>query len=127
MIQEFRKCYEILCKRYPLEVRGFLKQQNQRTFARSGQDMAANLIGLLSYQDKNGTILQAFKTSSFTGLPAHPSERLHWITCADEERENCCPTKTVVMPYKTLPEVQQYDDIMRLVYQDHCFTKLQGP
>jgi len=30
------------------------------------------------------------------------------------------------MAYDTLPEVQQFDDIMRSIYKDFCLTKLKG-
>ncbi|KAL1967107.1 hypothetical protein VTN77DRAFT_3631 [Rasamsonia byssochlamydoides] len=72
--------------------------------------IAANLIALLPRQSEDSAILQAFRATPFTV----------------EERKECSPSKTKVMAYDALPEVQQFDDIMRSVYKDICLTKLKS-
>ncbi|KAF2185513.1 hypothetical protein K469DRAFT_687847 [Zopfia rhizophila CBS 207.26] len=41
------------------------------------------------------------------------------------EKENCSPSKTRVMAYGMLPEVQQFAAIMKTLYGDFCLTKLR--
>ncbi len=88
--------------------------------------IAANLISLLPRQTQDEVIFQAFTAAPFTGLAALlllPSNKL---TGKVEERDNCSPSKTKVMVYDTLPEVQQYDDIMRSVHKYNCLTKMKS-
>lgn len=48
------------------------------------------------------------------------------LTGTDDERKECSPSKTKVMAYDILPEVEQFDDIIRSVYTDFCLTKLKS-
>jgi hypothetical protein len=87
--------------------------------------VAANLIALLPRRSEDGSILEAFEAISFTGSPILPVAQ-PGLTDIDDEREDCSPSKTKVMAYDTLPEVQQFDDIMRSVYKDFCSRKLKS-
>ncbi|KAI9768820.1 MAG: hypothetical protein M1840_004634 [Geoglossum simile] len=71
--------------------------------------VAANLIALLPRRSEGSDILQAFRASPFT----------------DDDRRECSPSKTKVVAYDTLPEVQQFGDIMRSVYKDFCLKKMK--
>lgn len=42
-----------------------------------------------------------------------------------DDRENSCPLKTKVRAYDTLPEVEQFNKIMRDIYKDFCVKKLR--
>ncbi|KAK0619423.1 hypothetical protein B0T14DRAFT_208177 [Immersiella caudata] len=70
--------------------------------------MAANLIAMLPRRIEDGDILQAFK-----------------IAFTEHERTACSPRNTKIVPYHTLPEVQQYNDVMHGVYKDYCFAQLK--
>lgn len=48
------------------------------------------------------------------------------LTSTAIEKENCSPSKTKVKAYDTLPEVQQFAAIMRMLYENFCLTKLKG-
>ena len=45
---------------------------------------------------------------------------------ADEEREDCSPSKTKIISYRTMPEVQRFDNIMRRIDKDRCLMKIKG-
>ncbi len=44
----------------------------------------------------------------------------------DDERQDFSPSRTKVEAFDTLPEVKQFDEIMRGVYADFSLTKLKG-
>ncbi|KAI9167882.1 hypothetical protein HJFPF1_04023 [Paramyrothecium foliicola] len=79
-------------------------------FGASRLPMAANLLGCLPRQVQDDEILLAFKSSSFT----------------DAERELCSPMRTIVVAYDTLPEVQQFEHIRRLIFTDSCLAMIKG-
>ncbi|KAL9124114.1 MAG: hypothetical protein Q9217_006523 [Psora testacea] len=66
--------------------------------------LAANLIVLVPFRANDHTVLQALNAI---------------------EKENCSPSKTKVKAYDTLPEVQQFAAIMRMLYENFCLTKLR--
>ncbi|KFA68970.1 hypothetical protein S40285_08606 [Stachybotrys chlorohalonatus IBT 40285] len=78
-------------------------------FGRWRLPVAANLLGVLPRQAQDDLILQAFKRTVFS----------------DQERESCSPMRTTVVPYNTLPEVQQFEDIRRLVFTDLCLATIK--
>ena len=86
--------------------------------------MAANLIGLLPRLSEDPAILLAFTGSSFTGSTA-PFLLLNKLIGKAEERQNCSPSITKIFAYATLPEVQQFDTIMRTVYQYTSLEKMK--
>ena len=88
--------------------------------------VAANLISLLPRQSQDKAILQAFTANQFSGLTALLLLRMNQLTSIVEERDDCSPSKTKVMVYDTLPEVQQYDDIMRSVHKYNCLMKMKS-
>lgn len=88
--------------------------------------IAANLISLLPRQIHDEAILQAFTAGPFTGLAALLLPPSNKLTGKVEERDDCSPSKTKVMVYDTLPEVQQYDDIMRSVHKYNSLTKMKS-
>jgi hypothetical protein len=87
--------------------------------------IAANFIALLPRRIKDSAIIQAFRAAPFTGLPLLSIAESR-LTGTDSEREGCSPLKTKVIAYDTLPEVQQFDVIIRSVYNDFCLTKLKS-
>ncbi|KAL5330965.1 hypothetical protein ACEPPN_000492 [Leptodophora sp. 'Broadleaf-Isolate-01'] len=70
--------------------------------------MAASLGALLP-PPENIAIFRAFRAKLFTV----------------DDRENSCPLKTKVRAYDTLPEVEQFNKIMRDIYKDFCVKKLR--
>ena len=45
---------------------------------------------------------------------------------ADSERENAAPSKTRIVAYETLPEVEQMQWIMKSIYTDYCVRKIES-
>lgn len=87
--------------------------------------VAANLIALLPRRNDDSAILEAFTATPSTGPSLLPvAEPRSMFT--EDMREECSPSKTKVMSYDSLPEAQQFDDIMRSVYKDLCFWKLKS-
>ncbi|KAH6706220.1 hypothetical protein BKA61DRAFT_679393 [Leptodontidium sp. MPI-SDFR-AT-0119] len=66
-------------------------------------------LGALLPPPENIAIIRAFRAKLFT----------------DDDRENSCPLKTKVRAYDTLPEVEQFNKIMRDIYKDFCVKKLR--
>ncbi|KAL7908200.1 hypothetical protein GGI35DRAFT_453603 [Trichoderma velutinum] len=46
-------------------------------------------------------------------------------TFSNNDRKNCSPFNTKIVAYDTLPEVEQYYNIMRSVYRDYRLTQLK--
>jgi len=87
--------------------------------------VAANLIALVPRRRRDSGILLTFRTASFRGSLPFPAT---WpvLTNIEDERENCSPSRTKMVAYSTLPEVQQYIDIMHDVYKDLCLANMKG-
>jgi len=88
--------------------------------------IAANLIALLPRRSEDGAILQAFTASPFTGLAALFLLVLNELMDKAEERQNCSPSSTKILAYATLPEVQQFDTIMRSVHKYTSLAKMKS-
>jgi hypothetical protein len=87
--------------------------------------IAANFIALLPRRNEDGAIIQASRAAPYTGLPLLSVAQSR-LTGTDAEREDCSPSQTKIIAYDTLPEVQQFDVIIRIVYNDFYLTKLKS-
>ncbi len=88
--------------------------------------IAANLIGMLPHQNDDKAILQVFTATPFTGLVALFLLAFNKLINKVEERENCSPSKTKVMAFITLPEVQQFSEVMRSIHKYTCLATMKS-
>lgn len=87
--------------------------------------MAANLIGSLCCRIEDPSILEFFRRDSFTGIFLLIGLR-QLLTRVDDARSEFCPTKTRIIAYDAMPEVQQAEELMRNIYRDFCLKKMNG-
>ena len=89
--------------------------------------VAANLIALRPRQRRDVGLLSRFRVAPFTGLSLAKLFAMGTMLIkTDNEREDWSPMRTKIVAYSTLPEVQQYREIMYEVYQDFCAVKING-
>ncbi|KAH7305570.1 hypothetical protein B0I35DRAFT_400300 [Stachybotrys elegans] len=71
--------------------------------------VAACLLATLPRQAQDDDVLQAFRNAAFI----------------DEEKQSCSPMQTTIVPYNTLPEVQQFENIRQLIFMDTCLASVK--
>jgi hypothetical protein len=117
--------YQIVCPEIDEEKLRVAVNIAQFFESRWALPVAANLVALLPHSKEDIAIIKAFRANVFTGSLVLPGNKLKLI-CLDDDRENSSPSKTKVVAYGGLPEVEQFSKIMRSVYKDFCITELRS-
>lgn len=81
--------------------------------------IAVNLIGMLSHQSDDKAILQVFTATPFTGLVALFLLALNKLINKGLRRQK-------VMAFITLPEVQQFNEVMRSIHKYTCLATMKS-